>query len=145
VELGVFESRSRTPDSSQFLSLTQSVPKTPAGVEPAVNCFAGSRHAVWLQRQSVARRSGERRDVSVSKSSGRGLRHQKRPDFRQHCLNRLPLPHGQRSLRPSFSSSSLSPWTRRMPRFTLVSDGKPLRRLLIVSKKMRCHQGFRCT
>jgi hypothetical protein len=28
--------------------------KTPAGVEPAKNCFAGSRHAVWLQRQSVS-------------------------------------------------------------------------------------------
>ena len=29
--------------------------------------------------------------------------------FRQHFLNRLPLPQGQGSLRPSFSSSSLSP------------------------------------
>ncbi len=109
--------------------------KTPAGVEPALNCFAGSRQAVWLQRQSVARRRRGRRDLSVSKSSRRGRRHQKQPDFRQHFLKRLPLPHGQRSLRPSFSSRSLSPWTVRTPRFTLVSDGNPLRRLLIVSKK----------
>ena len=28
--------------------------KTPAGVEPAVNCFAGSCHAVWLQRRGQA-------------------------------------------------------------------------------------------
>jgi hypothetical protein len=29
----------------------------------------------------------------------------------------------------------LLPWTIRTPRFTFVSDGNPLRRLLIVSKK----------
>jgi hypothetical protein len=52
----------------------------------------------------------------------------------QHFLNRLPLPHGHKSLRPSFSSSSLSPCTIRTPRLTCVSDGNPLRRLLIVSK-----------
>jgi hypothetical protein len=46
---------------------------------------------------------------SVSKSSGFDLRRQNRPDWRQQCLNTLPLPHGQRSFRPSFSSSSLSP------------------------------------
>jgi hypothetical protein len=50
-------------------------------------------------------------------------------------LNRLPLPHGQRSLRPSFSSSCFSPCTTRTPRFTFVSEGNPLRRLLIGSKK----------
>jgi hypothetical protein len=38
-------------------------------------------------------------------------------------------------LRPSFSSSSLSPRTIRTPRLTCVSDGMPLRRLLILSKK----------
>jgi hypothetical protein len=57
------------------------------------------------------------------------------PLFRQHFLKRLPEPQGQRSLRPSFSSSSLSPWTMRTPRLTRVSDGKPRRRLFIVSKK----------
>lgn len=30
--------------------------------------------------------------------------------------------------------SSLSPWTHRLPRFTCVSDGNPLRRLLVGSK-----------
>jgi len=30
--------------------------------------------------------------------------------------------------------SSLSPWTTRWPRFTWLSDGKPLRRLLLFSK-----------
>lgn len=40
------------------------------------------------------------------------------------------------SLRPSFSANSLLLWTIRTPRLTLVSDGNPLRRLLIVSKKM---------
>ena len=71
----------------------------------------------------------------VPKSSRRDWPHQKRPDFRQHRLNRLRLPQGQRSLRPSFSSSCLSPCTTRTPRLTCVSEGKPLRRLLIVSKK----------
>ena len=55
--------------------------------------------------------------------------------MRQHFLKRLPEPQGHKSLRPSFSSSSLSPCTMRTPRLTCVSDGKPVRRLLIVSKK----------
>lgn len=50
-------------------------------------------------------------------------------------MSRLPLPQGHKSLRPSFSSSSLSPCTMRVPRLTLVSDGNPLRRLLMGSKK----------
>ena len=71
----------------------------------------------------------------VSKSSGLGSRRQNRPDFMQHRLNTLPLPHGHGSLRPNFSSSSLSPWTIRTPRFTFISDGKPRRRLRIGLKK----------
>jgi len=77
-----------------------------------------------------------RSSLLVSKSSGPGSRHQKRSDLRQHFLKRLLLPHGQRSLRPSFSSSSLSPFTIRTPRLTCVSDGNPFRRLFIVSKNM---------
>jgi len=73
---------------------------------------------------------------SFLESSGPGSRHHKEPAFRQHFLNRLPDPHGQRSFLPSFSESSLLPWTIRSPRFTFDSDGNPLRRLLIVSKKM---------
>ena len=73
--------------------------------------------------------------MSVPKSIGAGLRHQKQPFLRQHFLKRLPEPQGQRSFRPSLSSSSLSPCTTRTPRFTCVSDGNPRRRLLIVSKK----------
>jgi len=49
-------------------------------------------------------------------------------------LNLRVEPHGQGSLRPNFSSSSLSPWTRRWPRLTWVSDGKPLRRLRVISR-----------
>ena len=86
-------------------------------------------------RKSPATKDG-RRSSFLSKSSGLSWHHQKRPFFRQHFLKRLPLPHGQRSLRPSFSSSSLSPLTIRTPRLTCVSDGNPFRRLLIVSKKM---------
>lgn len=74
--------------------------------------------------------------LSVSKSSRPDSRRQKRPDFRQHLLNRWPLPHGHRSLRPSFSTSNLSPWTIRTPALTFVSDGYPRRRLLISSKKL---------
>ena len=50
-------------------------------------------------------------------------------------MNNLPLPHGHGSFRPSFSSRSLSPCTTRIPHLTLVSDGKPRRRLLIGLKK----------
>ena len=70
----------------------------------------------------------------LPKSSHPDWSHQKRPDLRQHRLNRCPLPHGQGSLRPSFSSSCLSPWTIRSPHLTCVSDGKPRRRLLMGSK-----------
>jgi hypothetical protein len=77
-----------------------------------------------------------------AKSSGPDSRRQKQPDFRQHFLNRLPDPHGQRSFRPNFSVSSLLPWTIRTPRFTFVSEGKPLRRFLIVSKKMAVGRGL---
>ncbi len=40
--------------------------------------------------------------------------------------NLRPEPHGQRSFRPSFSVSSLLPWTDLWPRRTLVSEGYPL-------------------
>ena len=64
----------------------------------------------------------------------------KHSDCRQHFLNRLPDPQGQRSFRPSFSVSSLWTCTILTPRFTFVSDGKPLRRLLIVSKKRQAFE-----
>lgn len=70
----------------------------------------------------------------VPKSNGPGWNRQKQPFFRQQRLNRRPLPQGQRSFRPSFSSSSFSPWTRRTPTLTFVSEGYPRRRLLIGSK-----------
>ena len=74
-------------------------------------------------------------EVSVPKRNYPGSRRQKQPFVRQHFLKRWPEPQGQRSFLPSFSSSNLSPWTTRSPRLTCVSDGNPLRRLLIVSKK----------
>lgn len=52
----------------------------------------------------------------------------------QQLLNRRADLHGQRSLRPSFSASSLSPCTTRSPRLTCVSDGKPRRRLPVRTK-----------
>ena len=89
--------------------------------------------AIWLQR-FVVRRCDGRVSVFVPKSSRPDWSHQKRPDLRQHRLNRSPLPHGQGSLRPSFSSSCFSPWMIRTPHLTCVSDGKPRRRLLMGSK-----------
>lgn len=74
-------------------------------------------------------------NLLLPKSSRPGSRRQNRPDLRQQFLNRALLPHGQRSFRPSFSSSSLSPRMMRTPRLTCVSEGNPFRRLLIVSKK----------
>jgi hypothetical protein len=51
-----------------------------------------------------------------------------------------PEPHGQGSFLPSSSTSSFPPWTKRKPRLTLVSDGNPLRRLLLGSwKKVAVH------
>jgi hypothetical protein len=70
----------------------------------------------------------------AEKSSGGGSR-QKQPLSMQQCLNFLFEPQGQGSLRPSFSISSLKPRTIRTPRLTCVSDGNPLRRLLVRSKK----------
>ncbi len=110
------------------------------GVEPT---WTGLQPVAWPSGSSVneSPAQADGRQLSfLSKSSDLGLHHQKRPFFRQHFLNRLPLPHGQRSLRPSFSSRSLSPCTMRTPRPTCVSDGKPFRRLLIVSKKTAVRQ-----
>lgn len=59
---------------------------------------------------------------------------QNEPVRRQQRLNVLADPHGHGSLRPSFSTSSLSPRTIRSPRLTWVSDGKPFRRLRVTSK-----------
>ncbi len=73
--------------------------------------------------------------ISLPKSNRPGSPRQNRPDLRQHRLNRLPEPHGQRSFRPSFSTSSLSPWTIRRLRLTWVSEGNPCHRLLIRSKE----------
>jgi hypothetical protein len=52
----------------------------------------------------------------------------------QQRLNDFAEPQGHGSLRPSFSISSFEPPTTRVPRLTPVSDGKPLRRLLVISK-----------
>jgi hypothetical protein len=89
-----------------------------------------------------ARHHIEQAWLSFSKSSGRGSRRQKRPEFMQHFLNRFPDPQGQRSFLPSFSESSLFPRTIRTPRFTFFSEANPLRRLLIVSKKMAAVHSF---
>src|SRR6266404_980710 len=58
------------------------------------------------------------------------------------CCRPNVIHHGQRSFLPTFSTSSLSPWTIRTPRFTCVSDGKPWRRLLIGSKKTASVRGL---
>src|SRR5207249_5737227 len=70
------------------------------------------------ERASVRFGPVRRRHASRSEKRNRGSRRQKRLDFRQQHLNSLLEPHGQRSFRPSFSSSSLSAWTIRTPRFT---------------------------
>lgn len=82
-----------------------------------------ARRAVWAT-------------CSLPESNDPGSRRRNRPFFMQHFLNRLPEPHGQRSFLPSFSANSLSPWTIWTPRFTFVSEGKPLRRFLIGSKRV---------
>src|SRR5436190_20769501 len=53
------------------------------------------------------------------------------PCRRQQFLNLRRDPHGHGSFRPSFSSNSLSPWITRDPRFTWLSEGNPLRLLLL--------------
>ena len=74
---------------------------------------------------------------AASARSGPGSSRQRQPLRRQQRLKGLLLPQGQGSLRPSFSASSLLPWTTRSPRLTCVSDGKPRRRLLVTSKARR--------
>lgn len=113
------------------------------GVEPTCSCrptlrvgAPGNRLAVWRQRL-ICRPPGWTGDASfVSKSSRPDSSHQKRPDFKQQFRNSFRLLQGHRSFRPSFSWSNLSPWTTRTPCLTCVSEGKPLRHLLIVSKKV---------
>lgn len=63
--------------------------------------------------------------------SNYGVRRHKIRRRRQQFLNLRVDPQGQGSLRPSFSNSSLSTCTTRIPRLTCVSEGKPLRRLLL--------------
>jgi hypothetical protein len=87
------------------------------------------------QRHLKDARAGKVTADSLSESSDSGWCHRKQPVVRQQRLNSRPDPQGQRSFRPSFSSSTLSPWTTRNPRLTCVSDGNPRRRLLIVSMK----------
>ncbi len=77
---------------------------------------------------------GERTDL-FAESSERDSRRRKPPPSRQHALKRRPDPQGQKSFRPSFSCNSLHPWTTRSPRPTRTSDGKPRRRLLMISKR----------
>ncbi len=76
-------------------------------------------------------------DRSTSVRNGSGWLRRKQPWPRQQRLNGLLDPQGHGSLRPSFSASSLLPWTTRSPRLTCVSDGKPRRRLLVTSKARR--------
>jgi hypothetical protein len=127
----VKRSWSRAADSA-FGWLRSERSKCPMRAGDGGNDMFGSR---FCKRTlpGLASRTGR---FSFSKSSDPDSRHRKQPVFMQHLLKRLPDPHGQRSFQPSFSDNSLLPWTMRTPRFTFFSDGKPLRRLLIVSKKM---------
>ena len=59
--------------------------------------------------------------ISAIVRSGPDRPRRKHPVGRQHRLNSSPLSHGHGSLRPSFSQSSLSPWTTRRPRLTWAS------------------------
>lgn len=79
------------------------------------------------------------RSFSAAKAINHGSNRRARPlhTARRQDNNSLNLraePQGQGSLRPSFSTSSLSPWTSRRPRLTRDSDGKPLRRLRVISR-----------
>jgi hypothetical protein len=127
----VKRSWSRTADSA-FGWLGSERSKCPMRAGDGGNDMFGSR---FCKRNlpGLASRTGR---FSFSKSSGPDSHRQKQPVFMQHLLKRFPDPHGQRSFLPSFSDNSLVRWTMRTPRFTFFSDGKPLRRLLVVSKKM---------
>ena len=107
--------------------------RSPCGaVTPSLPCRTRRR---WWNENPLGSREPSGSCASFPKSSGPGSPRRKQPELRQHILNRLADPHGQRSFPPTFSCSSLSPWTTRTPRFTFVSEGKPQRRLLIVSKR----------
>jgi hypothetical protein len=74
---------------------------------------------VWIEGAKYFRRQGALRAAAIRGRSRRDL--QKLSLSRQQRLKRRPEPQGQGSLRPSFSTSSLSPWTTRSPRLTEVS------------------------
>src|SRR5258708_3833801 len=59
--------------------------------------------------------------ISATARSGASQRRRKQPVLRLHFLNKSPLLHGHGSLRPSFSRSSLSPWTTLRPHLTWAS------------------------
>ena len=99
--------------------------KDAGGSRTHLNCFAGSRRAVWLQRRIKSPAAAASDSIHSSLKVVVAIDAIKSGPTSGSTLERLPLPHGQRSLRPSFSSSSLSPWTMRTPRLTLVSEGKP--------------------
>jgi hypothetical protein len=70
------------------------------------------------QAHQIAKQQGplavcQRPNGLIPESSAGDSRRQKPPEFRQHFLNRLPDPHGQRSFLPTFSVSSLVPRTTR--------------------------------
>ena len=104
-------------------------------------------HAEASSESDLARpgRGRARSSGSVSESSGGGCCRQRRPELRQQCL-RTPAGAalGTGHCGPSFSTSSLSPWTTRSPRFTCVSGRvASFRRLLISPKKLASSWSWR--
>lgn len=86
-------------------------PCIPTNTTPSIGHLDFATASVLWQctkpRPAHSHRTGLHCSISEKRSPG-SLR-QNQPPSRQHVLNRLPDPQGQRSFRPSFSSSSLSP------------------------------------
>jgi hypothetical protein len=123
-QVGVGDDRTRDRDALLLAAGESAVSRTSRSAHDR-----GQRlvHADLPQRRERGEPPDENREASAIKRdsliarSGPAPRRRNRPELRQQYLNRSPLSHGHRSLRPSRSESSLWPWTTRRPRLTWAS------------------------
>ena len=103
--------------------------------QPHRNPRDGQRDRPAGRMKRPPRQWSRRRVHSLSKSSGRGWSRHTRPLGRQHFLKPPPGAARAEVIAAKFLDQFLhAAATTRTPRLTCVSDGNPLRRLLVRSK-----------
>ena len=114
------------------LDYTASIRRRAGGSNARGDVIAGLGLASQPLASRAALRVWSRRCVSAD--SGDGSRRQKQPLRRQQPLKQPPRAAGAGVVAPESLGQFLVPRTMRSPRLTFDSDGKPLRRLLMVVK-----------